>query len=222
LHRNLLRLGRPDDERPVAPEPTLDEITRDFRERPIVVEQEARELVGECLWDIFSDSHEVIGPDGRLLDLGSFRGSGDFLADVINRQVGERQYDSMSFYMGTTWVNQRADLTPVYRLIFRRLHGRRLDWIYHFPRLHAIDFRPLKEALDQKQEPDWLHYSPSEAIAKEAEQREHDQKLAEFRESLDEGHREAVEEALSAPPPPTVQAYAAVYGRFLRGWPPIP
>ena len=35
-------------------------------------------------------------------------------------------------------------------MIFRRLRGRRLDWIYHFPRLYAIDFRPLKDALDQK------------------------------------------------------------------------
>ena len=222
MHRNLLKLRGPDYQRPVPPEPTLDEIARDFRERPIAADQEVRELVGQCLWDVFSDSHEVIGPDGRVLDLGSFRGSGDFLADVLNRQVNKRQYDYMSFYMGTIWVDQRADLTPVYRLIFLRLHGRRLDWIYHFPRLHAIDLRPLKDALDQKHEPDWLNYSPSEALAKEAEKKEHDQKLAEFRESLDEGYREAVEQALNAPPPPTVQAYAAVYGSFPRGWPPIP
>jgi hypothetical protein len=105
-------------------------------------------------------------------------------------------------------------------MIFRRLRGRRLDWIYHFPRLYAIDFRPLKEALDQKQEPDWLNYSPSEALAKEEEQKEHDKKLAELRESLDEGYREAIDEALKGPPPATVRAYEAVYGHFPRGWPP--
>src|SRR5260370_38868565 len=44
--------------------------------------------------------------------------------------------------MGTIWVAQRADLTPVYRMIFRRLHRRRLDWNYHFPRLYAVDLRP--------------------------------------------------------------------------------
>ena len=82
--------------------------------------------------------------------------------------------------------------------------------------------RPLKEALDQKDEPEWLNYSPSESLAKEEEQKEHDKELAELRESLDEGRREAMEEALKLPPPPTVRAYAAVYGRWPQGWPPIP
>ena len=222
FHRNLGKLRRPDDQRPARAEPTLEEIAREFREHPIEAEQEMRELVGQCLWDIFSDSHEVVGPDGRVLDLGSFRGSGDFLADVFNRQVGARHYDYMIFYMGTIWLAQRADLTPVYQMIFRRLRFHRLDWIYHFPRLHAIDFRPLKEALNQKNEPEWLSYSPSEALAKEVEQQEHDRELAEFRESLDEGYREAVEEALHAPPPTTVIAYESIYGCFPRGWPPVP
>jgi hypothetical protein len=119
-------------------------------------------------------------------------------------------------------VAQRADITPVYRMIFGRISGRQLDWIYHFPRLHAVDLRPLKEALDQNEdEPEWLNYSPSEALAKEAEQKEHDQNLAEVRESLDEGYRQASEEALNAPPPATVCAYEAVCGHFLRGWPPL-
>jgi hypothetical protein len=93
---------------------------------------------------------------------------------VLNRQTDEEQYDYLSFYLGTVWVAQRADLTPVYRMIFRRLRDRGLDWVYHFPRIHTVDFRPLKEALDQKDEPDWLNYSPSEALAKEEEQKEHD------------------------------------------------
>jgi hypothetical protein len=222
FHRNLGNLRRPDDKRPEPPEPTLDGIAGDFRERPIEAEQEARELVGQCLWDVFSDSHEVVGADGRVLDLGSFRGSGGFLAEILNRQIGADHYDYMSFYMGTIWLAQRADLTPVYQMIFRRLRGRRLDWIYHFPRLHAIDLLPLKKALDRKDQPDWLNYSPSEALARETEQRDRDQELAEFREALDEGYREAVEDALNAPPPVTVKAYEAVYRCFPRGWPPTP
>jgi hypothetical protein len=218
----MRKLRRPDAQGSVPPEPTLDEVAKSFQERPIEPEREVRELVGQCLWDVFSDSHEVVAPDGRVLDLGSFRGSGGFLADVLNRQSGAEHYDYMDFYMGTIWLAQRADLTPVYRMIFGRLRGRRLDWIYHFPRIHAVDMRPLKEALDreEKNEPDWLNYSPSEALAKEEEQKEHDQKLAELRESLDEGYREAIEEALNAPSPATVRAYEAVYGHLPRGWPP--
>lgn len=221
-HHNLAALRRPNDQQPLPPEPTLTDVARDFREQPIDAEGEVRELVGECLWDLFSDSHEVVGPDGRLLDLGSFRGSGGFLADVLNRQLGAEQYDYMHFYMGTIWVAQRVDLIPVYQMIFRRLRRRQLDWIYHFPRVYAVDFRPLKEALDQERQPDWLNYSPSEALAKEEKQKEEDSKLAELRESLDEGYREAIEEALKRPPPATVRAYAAVYGCFPRGWPPAP
>ena len=202
-------------------EPTLDEVSRDFREHPVETHREVPELVGQCLWDVFSDGHEVIGPDGRVLDLGSFRASGAFLAETMNRQTGSEHYDYLSFYMGTAWIAHRADLTPVYRMIFRRLRSRQLDWVYHFPRLHAVDLRPLKEAIDQGHEPDWLNYSPSEALAKEQEQSEQDKNLADLRESLDAGYHEAIEEALKGPPPPTVRAYQEVYGDFPHGWPPV-
>ncbi len=220
VHRNLGLLRRPDDSRPLPPEPTIEEIAREFRDVPIEADREIGELVGMCLWDVFSGSHEVVDGDGRVLDLGSFRGSGDFLAETLNRQTGARKYDYMDFYMGTSWVAGRADLSPVYRMIFRRLQGRRLDWVYYFPKLHLIDFRPLKRALDGDREPDWVGYCPSDALAKEAEDAERDRELAETRQALEEGHRLEVEEALKRPPPTTVLAYRAVYGCFPRGWPP--
>ena len=82
--------------------------------------REVRELVGQCLWDLFSDGHQVTATDGRVLDLGSFRVSGGFLAEILNRQTGAEHYDYLDFYMGTIWVAQRADLTPVYQVSF---HG---------------------------------------------------------------------------------------------------
>ena len=221
MHHNLASLRRPDETRPGLPEPTREEIAREYREHDVEPEAEVRELIGQCLWDIFSDGHEVVAAeDGRTLDLGSFRYAGSVLAEVANRQAGTSQYDYMNFYLGTSWVCQRADFTPIYELIFRRLRRRGLDWIYHFPRLYAVDFRPLKEAMDQDREPEWLNDSPSQALAREEEQKKHDRELAELRESLDDGYREAVEVAKSAPPPPTVRAYQAVYGHFPRGWPP--
>jgi hypothetical protein len=222
FHRNLANLRRPDDQRPESPEPIFDEVAREYRGHPIETEREIRELLGQCLWDVFCDNHEVVAPDGRKLDLGSFRAGGGFLAETLNRQIGTEQYDYIDFYMGTAWVAQRADLTPVYQLIFRRLKNRKLDWIYHFPRMYAVDLRPLKEAMDQKDEPDWLDYSPSESLNKEEEEKDRDKGLAELRESLDEGHREAIEKALKHPPPATIRAFEAVYGRYPRGWPPSP
>jgi hypothetical protein len=224
IHRNLreLNLGRKNEDRPAPAEPTLEEISKDYRETDVEVEGEVSELVGKCLWDVFSDNHEVVGSDGRVLDLGSFRASGGFLAELLNRQTGTEHYDYMNFYMGTIWIGERADLGPVYRMIFRRLRRRELDWVYHFPRLYAIDLAPLKEQLDRNEEPEWLNYSPSEALAKEEEQKQREKQLAEMRESFDEGYREAIEEALKGSPPTTVLAYETVYGRFPRGWPPSP
>ncbi len=222
LHRNVCALRGPNDPHPLPPEPTFDEVARDFRERPVETVREVRELVGQCLWDLFSDGHQVTATDGRVLDLGSFRASGGFLAEILNRQTGAEHYDYLDFYMGTIWVAQRADLTPVYQMIFRRFQGRRLDWIYHFPKLYAVDLRPLKEALDENHDPDWLNYSPSEALAKEEEDKEQDKNLAEMRETLEEGYRRSIEEALKGPPPTTVRAYKAIYGCFPRGWPPSP
>ncbi|HZU35606.1 MAG TPA: hypothetical protein VFA18_06855 [Gemmataceae bacterium] len=220
FHRNCRALAKPNASEPMLPEPTFEQVAREYRELTVDAEREVRELVGQCLWDVFSDGHEVFGPDGRLLDLGSFRASGAFLADLLNRQIGGNEYDYLSFYLGTVWCSQRADLTPVYQFIFARLRCRELDWVYHFPRLYAVDLRPLKEALESKSGPEWGSYDPSEALAKEQEQKEYDTNLAELRESLDQGYREAIEDALKRPPPPIVQAYQAVYGRWPRGWPP--
>ena len=202
LHRNIERLAGSRRTRPPAPEPTLEEIRAEWRDEPIDREREVRELVGRCLWDVFSDSHDVIAPDGRQVDLGSFRGSGGFIADVLNEETGTRQYNYMDFYMGTICVHDRADLTPVYAMIFRRLARHGSDWHYSFPQLHIIHFEHDDEGGDL------------------AERMERERQRAETDRILEEGHREALEAAKDRPPPPTVEAYRQVYGEFPRGWPP--
>jgi hypothetical protein len=208
----------------VQNEIAFDRIIPDSGEDREATERNIRELVGRCLWDIFSNQHEVIATDGRLIDLGSFRAAGEFLADRLNRWTDRREYDYMNFYLGTSapWAQPEGDLTPVYELIFRRLKRGGLDWVYHFPRVYLVDFRPLGEALDREGKPDWMDYSPSEALAKNEGDRRRDQEIAEFREQLDEGRNEAIEEALKHPPPATVQAYRNVYGHWPQGWPPTP
>ena len=133
-------------------------------------------------------------------------------------KLGPKDY--MDFYMGTTVVGHRADLTPVYALIFRRLKGLGLDWRYVHPRLHIVDLSGLREALEHGDAPEWVGYDPSEAFAREHEERKRQQELAELRESLDAAYRESIEEARRNPPPPNVQAYRQVYGRWPDGWPP--
>ena len=220
VHRNIESLRRPDDRRPPTPGPTLEEVRKTYRDPPVEPKRELGELVGRCLWDIFSDNHEVLDAEGRCVHLGSFRGSGGFIAEFLNDEIGEERYDYMDFYLGTLWVSGRADLTPVYEMIFRRLRAHGLDWVYHFPRLYAVDLRPLKEALDKTDAPEWSGYSPENALAQEREEKERDEAHEELREILDKGYRDALEAANLRPPSDTVQAYQRVYGRFPRGWPP--
>lgn len=156
----------------------------------------------------------------RVLDIGSFRGAGGFIADELNRQIGQTRYDYMDFYMGTAWITCRADVTVVYEMIFKRLRARQLDWVYHFPRLNLIDLQPLRESLKPDDEPDWADYSPESALAREREDQDRQQRLAEMKRKMDEDHARSLEDARSGPPPWTVIAYQRVYGRFPRGWPP--
>ncbi len=269
IHRNLANFPfrKPDAPPPEpTPEPTLAEVQAEYAGEPAAPEpqRECQELVGLCLWDIFSDSHEVKSDDGRVLNLGSFRGSGGFLADVLNasggpppvpriplpkeledmmfpptddpkmlafvaemrkEMVGDGGYTYLDFYMGSGSVSGRADLTPVYEMIFRRLKASGHDWVYHFPRLGLVDFRPLKKQMDEQArraagEEEYEGYDPEKALAEEEADRERDEANATMQENLDEGYRESVAEALEQPPPKTVQAYASVYGDYPEGWPP--
>ncbi len=258
MHRNIERM-LPPEKRGESPEPTLESVRAEHCEPPVEPAKECRELVGRCLWDIFSDNHEVLDTDGRPIDLGSFRASAGFIADYLNRCLKGTEedvppeppdlsyladlpgfsdpanlaalsaifaktgpYGYMDFYMGTIWVRGRADLGPVYELIFRRIQSLGLDWVYHFPRLNLVDMRPLAESLKDGEdgEPDFASYDPSEALAKEQEQAEHDAEVERLREDLDQAHRESVERAAAGPPPDTVAAYQRVHGRLPRGWPP--
>lgn len=222
IHRNMSDLMRARGKESDSQEPTLESVKASHKETPIAPIREAGELLGMCLWDVFSENHDIVTADGQSVDIGSFRGAAGFIAEHLDRSRGTHEYDYMHFYMGTIWVHGRADLTPVYELIFRRfkLHG--LEWSYSFPRLHLIDMRSLRESLADSSDarPEWEGYSPADSFAKETEEQAHDQEIERVREDLDSAHAEAVEEARGKPPPETVQAYRKVFGRFPKGWPP--
>lgn len=218
LHRNIQGLTRGrGDAAPTRPEPALEETRSGHQATPIDERGECGELVTRCLWDVFSDNHEVLAPDGRVVDLGSFRGSAGFLAEWLDaRTGGPHSHDYMDFYLGTIWVAQRADLTPVYELIFDRLKRHGFDWAYQIPRLQLVDLRPLRDQLRPQDGPEWANYDPSIGMAEDQRDRE----IESLRAELDHAAAEAAQEAARHPPPPTVAAYRNVYGRNPRGWPP--
>lgn len=221
MHRNLERLflkvrqHRADVKSP-PPEPTLDAVRHDYQPSPVNQQEEVTELVGMCLWDIFSDNHDVIAPDGRQADIGSFRGASAFLDDYLTRGQHRVRSDYMRFYMGTAFVSQRADLTPVYVMIFRRLETMGADWIYHFPELFVVDLTPLRDQLNQP----GVTYSVTEGAVAELDAGKPRAEVQRLRADLDDMNAQARDEALDRPTPATVRAYRQVYGSNPRGWPP--
>lgn len=155
----------------------------------------ALELLGCCLWDIFSHNHDVIGPDGRAYHLGSFRGTGDFLADRMAAVYDDPGFDYIDFYMGTLGEDDHG---PVYEWIFRGLKDAGCDWIYSFPRIQLLRLG----------EP-----APADGSTDD------DDAAREFAASLDRAHEEAVRKARERPLPALVAAYRRVYGRLPEGWP---
>jgi len=226
VHRNIeelicIRREREPDNPELArkPEPTLEEVRAGWQDEPVNAREEVTELVALCLWDVFSNNHEVIGADGRVADIGSFRGAAGFLVEYLTGPNDDLwSMDYCRFYMGTIWISDRADLTPVYVMIFRRLKALGADWEFHFPQLGIVDLSPLRDTLE-RQKPE--EYSPSEAFGKEQEERERQAEVERFRAELAEGSAQARRDALDYPPPATVRAYQTVYGRDPKGWPPV-
>jgi hypothetical protein len=226
IHRNIeelicIRREREPDNPELArkPEPTLEEVRMDWQDKPVNAWEEVIELVALCLWDVFSNNHEVIAADGRVADIGSFRGAARFLVEYLTGPNDDLwNMDYCRFYMGTIWISDRADLTPVYGMIFHRLKALGADWEFHFPQLGIMDLSSLRETLE-KQKPE--EYSPSEAFGKEQEERERQAELERFRAELAEGTAQARREAMDHPPPATVIAYQTVYGCDPKGWPPV-
>jgi len=223
MHRNLEELRRLRRRRDgsatdtSSPEPTLEDVRKEYEPSPVEQDAEVTELVGLCLWDTFSDNHEVIAADGRLADIGSFRGAGAFIDEHLTRERdGWREGDYLRFYMGTIWIGQRADLAPVYAMIFSRLKAVGADWVYHFPELGIVEL----PSRDDELAPSAPGYSVSQSAVAERNAQRRREEVQRFRAELEEGNARAREEALDREPPATVRAYRGVYGRDPRGWPP--
>lgn len=211
FHNNANQLLKKDE----SP-PTREEIEADYEERLCHPRDELLQLLGECVWNIFSNNHSVIGPEGEEYNLGSFRGSGRFIADFINRHYPSDRiaYDYLDFYCAGWAHHDRADLTPVYALLFQRLRERFCDWVYSFPRTYLIDLGQKKEDVSDDTE----RYNPEEAMRKDLERKERQKEVDDFRRELEEGYEEAKEEAKYELPPAIIRAYREVYGKWPEGW----
>lgn len=177
---------------------------------------ELQELVGSCLWDIFSDNNDVV-KDNTVYHLGSFRGSADFIAEWLNTQ-GDKSYTYMDFYMGTSMKDaEDTDMSPVYEMIFKRLKQAGCDWVFNFTQIGIVDFSNSNNQKTVNPE----DYDPNKALEKELKQKEEQKAKDDFKAKLEEMNAQEREDALYKPPPKVVQAYQTVFGKFPIGWPPV-
>jgi hypothetical protein len=178
--------------------------------------EEFLNVLGMAVYDLFSDGHQVINPLGKAYSLGSARGSGKFVADFFTYELEglTRRYDYLDFYMGSVWINQRADLGPFYLYLFAGLREQGLDWIYHFPHLYLLDFQ--RGGVDQV-EP--VYYDPEQSLHDELRRLELAEHHDEFHTNLHAAYQDAWEDARRAPLVPIVAAYREVYGVIPRGHP---
>ncbi|MDQ8208818.1 hypothetical protein QEH52_14925 [Coraliomargarita sp. SDUM461003] len=145
-----------------VPFPELDEveIPAECREaQPIDPDRECRDLVGRIVWEVLADDHSVIANDGRRIDLGDY----DDASAVLNLfDLGELDFEpemedwldmwdrgrSARFSADMAFIAGRADLVPVYELIFRRMQALDMDWIYQFPKLRLFGFEVPEAPLE--------------------------------------------------------------------------
>ena len=218
IHRDLKR--KPEQiQSMLGPEPTLEDILTRWKEHSTNVNDEATELVGLCLWDIFSQNNKVTTKDDRWAYIGSFRGAASFLDDYLKRDFKSitcREGDHMRFYMGTIWINDRADLGVVYNMIFKRLKLLGADWEYIFPEMNLIDLSSFKKVPESS-----IDYSPSASWMAQQEYEENQAELEKMRVEFSEINAQSRREAMDRLIPSVVRGYQYVYGRNPIGWPPV-
>jgi len=173
-------------------------------------------IYGDCLWDIFSNNHTVYNENLESYDIGSFRGSGGFLADVIDKinLVPDRSFDYLDFYMGSFIAETRANLMPVYEFIFRKLKAKKIDWEYSFPRMGLINFNN-----DNNDKTEMKDYNPTTSVQKELEREKKNNEMKKFQQQLDDAYNEEYEQARYSKPAKVVAAYYSVYGHWPNGHP---
>lgn len=212
LHERLNKLSK--NQTPIK-SINLDKYQQDEL-KDILETEEFQYVLGLSVYDIFSNNHEVYSNDNRVYDLGSFRGSGSFIADFLNnRNLISKNYDYLDFYMGTIWIESRANLLPFYEYIFQILKARKCDWNYCFPRLYLLNIHN-KESNEAET---MLDYKPEKSIANEIERIKEEKEIEKFQNELDSSFQKEYEDATYKPLIPIVQAYKNIYKKLPEGHP---
>ncbi|MEP6512793.1 MAG: hypothetical protein ABJA79_02910 [Parafilimonas sp.] len=93
----------------------------------------------------------------------------------------------MDFYMGNVFTKQRADLTPVYEFIFKKLKAKDLNWEYSFPRMGFVSFnREEDDDADEIQ-----NYNPAEALQRQMKEQQKQDEINKLQQDFDKTYERA-------------------------------
>ncbi len=195
---------------------SFEKFIKDIITNPVDAQYEMVSIFGDCIWNIFSNNHTVFTTNSESYNLGSWKGTSGFIADVINKLqlVSDKSFDYTDFYMGGIFTNERADLTPVYEFIFKKLKAKHLDWEYSFSRMGLLNFKK-----DENEKDDIENYSPSEALKKQLENEKQQNETDKLQQQLVDIYNLEYEEAHYKNPTPEVMAYYNVYRHYPKGHP---
>ena len=172
-------------------------------------EEDVLRVLGTVVWEIFSDNHEVTDAEGKIFDLGSWRGSGGFIADFLNSRFAPENtswFDYMDFYGGFRGGHD-SSLFPLYVYFFQKLRDCKYVWRYSPPALYLIDLAP------DKPEEDMQNYNPGSALLADLQKGDQEASKEEARKRIEEGNAEMRAEAVNTPPL-IVLAYKEVHGEM--------
>jgi hypothetical protein len=163
------------------------------------------ELFSNCAWDIFSGNNAVMKGTQKI-DLGSWRGSAQFIADFVNHYCHvDYKYNSNDFYCGNIDDTFRKTYLPIYEIIFSRLKTAGCTWIIDEDITMAID----AEFGEEMEQTEAMKLKESNLLAALAENMNKEQLKRVEKELKTEHEKDQLNDAEL---PSVVQAYLNVYG----------
>ncbi len=163
------------------------------------------ELFSNCVWDIFSGNNAVV-KENEKVELGSWRGSAQFIADFVNHSChADCKFQSSDFYCGNIDDAFRKDYLPIYEIIFERLKESQCSWIIDEEITMAIDV----EFGEEMEKSEAMKLKESTLLVALAENMNQEQLKRVEKEIIAEQKKETnTPDTL----PAVVQAYFNVYG----------
>lgn len=162
------------------------------------------ELFSNCIWDVFSGNNAVMYRKQKI-DLGTWRGSAQFIADFVNHYAEmDYHFSGNDFYCGNIDDTYRNTYQPIYELIFERLKQVGCTWIIDEDITLSMDAEfgeEMESGNAMKLNEDLMIKALSESLNKEQMQR--------VKKEIEAEHSKKN----STEDPAIVNAYERVYGK---------